>query len=168
MINVSCARIVTLFNAGKTMLGRIRSHFVLTAALAIASTNAMAQSCTVASGGTLIFQGVVALASTSNQTTDSGQSFKVNCDSSVAGTLRLYSTTPRVLRNNFHTVPFNLSLNSGAASDDLPTVAPGAQFNITRNGNDQSVTLYAKIFTQDFKSLPGGLYSASITLTVAY
>jgi hypothetical protein len=65
-------------------------------------------------------------------------------------------------------LPFNLSLNSGAANDDLPTAPLGAPFDITRNGTDQAVTLYAKIYTQNFKSLPGGLYSAAIVLTVEY
>jgi hypothetical protein len=59
-------------------------------------------------------------------------------------------------------------MTSGAASDDLPKASPGAQFNITRDGQNHPLTLYAKIFTQDFKSLPGGLYSASMTLTVEY
>jgi spore coat protein U-like protein len=141
---------------------------VLVLLLAMASTHATAQSCTVGSGGALAFGSVVALASTPHQTTDSGQSFKVRCDSGVAGTLRLYSATPRVLQNNASSLPFNLSLNSGAANDDLPTAPLGAPFDITRNGTDQAVTLYAKIYTQNFKSLPGGLYSAAIVLTVEY
>jgi hypothetical protein len=167
MIAMSCTRVAPLFNAGKTS-DSIRVHFVLIAALAMASTNAVAQSCTVAAGGILVFQGVIALASTGNQTTDSGQSFKVKCDSGVAGTLRLYSATQRVMRNSSYSLPFNLSLTSGAPSDDLPRTSPGTQINITRDGFDHPVTLYAKIFTEDFKSLPGGLYSSSITLTVEY
>jgi hypothetical protein len=151
------------------MRGGISLPFVLiAAALGIVCSNAIAQSCTVAAGGVLVFQGVIPLASTGNQTTDSGQSFKVNCDSGVTAALRLYSATPRVMRNSSYGLPFNLSLTSGAPSNDLPTASPGAQLNITRNGQDQPVTLYAKIFTQDFRSLPGGLYSASITLTVEY
>ncbi|MDO8776036.1 MAG: spore coat protein U domain-containing protein [Burkholderiaceae bacterium] len=166
MSNVGCARVAAVFGTGKT--GRKWLHLLLLTGLALAGTNAIAQSCTVASGGTLAFQAVVALASTVNQTTDSGQSFKVKCDILVLGTLRLYSTTQRVMRSSSYSLPFNLSLNSGAASDDLPTAGPGAQFNITRDGIYQPVTLYAKIFTQDFKSLPGGSYSSSITLTVEY
>jgi hypothetical protein len=168
MIAMSCRRVAALFDAGETMRGRIRLHFVLVAVLAMASTNAIAQSCTVASGGMLVFQGVILLASTGNRTTDSGQSFKVKCDSGVAGTLRLHSGTPRVMRNGSNNLPFNLSLTSGAPSNDLPTAPPGAQINITRDGLDHPVILYAKIYTEDFRTLPGGLYSASITLTVEY
>jgi spore coat protein U-like protein len=147
---------------------KTRWHGVLIAVVTMVSAQATAQSCTVGTGGTLAFGSVVALASTTNQSTDSGQSFKVKCDSGVAGTLRLYSATPRVMQNNASSLPFNLSLNSGAANDDLPTAPLGAPFDITRNGTDQAVILYAKIFTQNFKSLPSGLYSAAILLTVEY
>jgi spore coat protein U-like protein len=138
------------------------------AALALASAGALAQSCTVASGATLAFPGIVALASTGNQTTDTGPSLKLACDSTVTGTLQLYSGTPRVMTNASYSLPFNLSLSSGAASNDLPLLSPGASFTITRDGQLQTVTLYAKIFAQDFKSLPAGPYSTSITLTVEY
>jgi hypothetical protein len=141
---------------------------VFGAALALASAGALAQSCTVASGATLAFPVIVALASTGNQTTDTGQSLKVACDSAVAGTLRLYSGTARVMSNGAFSLPFNLSLSSGAAGNDLSTLSPGAPFDIVRDGQSHTVTLYAKIFAQDFKSLPAGLYSASITLTVEY
>jgi spore coat protein U-like protein len=147
---------------------KTRWHGVLIAVLAMVSAHATAQSCTVGTGGALAFGSVVALASTTNQTTDSGQSFKVKCDSGVAGTLRLYSATPRVMQHNASSLPFNLSLNSGAANDDLPTAPLGAPFDITRNGTDQAVILYAKIYSQNFRSLPSGLYSAAIVLTLEY
>jgi hypothetical protein len=111
---------------------KTRWHGALIAVLAMVSAHASAQSCTVGTGGALAFGSVVALASTANQTTDSGQSFKVKCDSGVAGTLRLYSATPRVMQHNASSLPFNLSLNSGAANDDLPTAPLGAPFDITR------------------------------------
>jgi spore coat protein U-like protein len=147
---------------------KTRWHGALIAVLAMVSAHASAQSCTVGTGGALAFGSVVALASTANQTTDSGQSFKVKCDSGVAGTLRLYSATPRVMQHNASSLPFNLSLNSGAANDDLPTAPLGAPFDITRNGTDQAVILYAKIYSQNFRSLPSGLYSAAIVLTLEY
>jgi hypothetical protein len=151
--------------------GMMRRHLRILAfgaVLALPGTGALAQSCAVASGATLAFQGVVALASTGNQTTDTGQSLKIACDSSVVGTLRLYSGTPRVMSSNSYSLPFNLSLTSAAASNDLATLSPGTQFNIARDGQWQTVTLYAKIFARDFKSLPAGLYSTAITLTVEY
>lgn len=137
-------------------------------ALLGASQGVFAQSCTVALDGTLVFPTVVALASGGNQTTDSGQSLKVGCDAGVAGPLKLFSATPRVMSNNANALPFNLSLNSGAVSDDLPANSPGAPFNVVRDGQGHAVTLYARILAQNFKSLPGGTYSAAITLTLEY
>jgi hypothetical protein len=141
---------------------------VLGAALLAASGGAFAQSCTVAAGATLVFPPVVALASGGNPSTDSGQSFKISCDASVVSTLRLYSASPRVMTSSIYNLPFNLSLNSGAFSDDLATGSPGTPLNITRDGQGQTVTLYAKILAQNFRSLPGGFYSASLTLTLEY
>ena len=148
--------------------GASSRRFALAAALVFASAHASAKSCTVASSGTLIFQGIVALASTGNQTTDSGQSLRMRCDSGVNGVLRVYSGTQRVMRSGANILPFNLSLNSGAAGDDLPLAPPGAQLNLIPDGQDHAVIMYAKIFAQDFKALPGGFYSASTTLTVEY
>lgn len=133
-----------------------------------ASHSALAQSCTATQGAALAFPIVVALASGGNPTTDSAQSFKISCDASVTGPLRLYSATPRLMRNSAYVLPFNLSLNSGAASDDLAVNSPGTLFDIVRDGQARQVTLYAKILAQNFKSLPGGVYSTSITLTLEY
>jgi hypothetical protein len=144
---------------------RIRA---LGAAMAFSAAGALAQSCTVAPGATLAFPTIAALASTHNQTTDTGQSFKLACDSSVAGILRLSSDTPRAMNYGAYSLPFNLSLSSGAANNDLSTFSPGTQFTVARDGQPQTVVLYAKIFARDFKALPAGRYSASIMLTVDY
>jgi spore coat protein U-like protein len=140
----------------------------LGAALLVASGGALAQSCTVASGATLAFPPVVALASGGNPSTDSGQSFKISCDASVVTTLRLHSASPRVMTSSVYSLPFNLSLNSGASSNDLATGAPGTAISIVRDGQPQAVILYAKIFAQNFRSLPGGFYSTTVTLTLEY
>jgi hypothetical protein len=144
------------------------ASLMLGAALLLGAGGALAQSCTVASGATLVFPPVVALAGGGNHTTDSGQSFKISCDASVVTALRLYSASPRIMSNSVYGLPFNLSLNSGAVIDDLATGAPGTAVNIVRDGQAQAVTLYAKILAQHFRSLPGGFYSASLTLTLEY
>jgi spore coat protein U-like protein len=53
-----------------------------------------APTCTIASGATLSFGAVVALASTGDVTTNSGTSLWVNCNSDVTGAPALYSATP--------------------------------------------------------------------------
>jgi spore coat protein U-like protein len=80
----------------------------------------------------------------------------------------MYSATPRVMKNSAYGLPFNLSLNSGATSDDLSANSPGTQFDIIRDGQPRQLTLYARILAQNFRSLPGGVYSTSITLTLEY
>jgi spore coat protein U-like protein len=123
--------------------------------------------CTIASGAMLSFGAVVALASTGDVTTNSGISFWVNCTSDVAAAPALYSATTRTLISGSNSLPFVLSLVSpGGAS--LPSISPGTQLGITRNGSNQIVTLYGKILATNFQSLAAGVYSSSITLTVEY
>ncbi len=141
---------------------------MLCTALLCAGGDAVAQSCTVAAGASLVFPPIVALANGGSPSTDSGQSFKISCDASVVTTLRLYSASPRLMISRAYYLPFNLSLNSGAAADDLATSSPGTPVNIVRNGQAQAVTLYAKIHSYNFQSLPGGFYSTALTLTLEY
>jgi hypothetical protein len=50
----------------------------------------------------------------------------------------------------------------------LPTASPGVSLGIARNGSNQTVTLYGRIYAGDFKALASGSYSRSITLTLEY
>ena len=123
--------------------------------------------CTIASGAMLSFSAMVALASTGDVTTNSGSSFWVNCTSDVAAAPALYSATPRTLLSGGNSLPFALSIVSPGGVE-LPTASPGAQLGLTRNGFNQVVTLYGKILASHFQSLPPGMYSRSITLTLEY
>jgi spore coat protein U-like protein len=69
--------------------------------LAATSNAALAvPTCTIATGATLSFGGVVALASTPDQTTNSGTTFWVECSADVTIAPTLYSsTTSRVMLN---------------------------------------------------------------------
>ncbi len=136
--------------------------------LAVACAPARAvPTCTVASAATLSFGAVVALASTGDVTTNSGTSFWVNCTSDVAAAPTLYSGSPRTLMSGGNSLPFTLSASApgGAA---LPAVSPGASLGVLRNGTQQTVTLYGKIAASDFKALPSGFYSTSVTLMIEY
>jgi spore coat protein U-like protein len=153
---------------GAAAIGPSNASLALAAALLVSSVGALAQSCTVAQGAILAFPPVVALANGGDQTTDSGQSFKISCDASVVTSLRLYAASPRVMINNSRYLPFNLSLTSGALSNDLAASSPGTPLNITRDGQGQTVPLYARIYAHDFQSLPGGVYATTLTLTLEY
>jgi spore coat protein U-like protein len=123
--------------------------------------------CTIASGATLSFGAIVALASTGDVTTNSGSSFWVNCTSDVAAVPALYSATPRTLLSGGNSLPFALSIVSPGGVE-LPTASPGAQLGFARNGSNQMVTLYGKVLAANFQSLPPGMYSRSITLNLEY
>lgn len=123
--------------------------------------------CTVASSAALSFGNVVALASTGDVTTNNGSSFWVNCTSDVANTPALYSATPRAMMSGSNSLPFALSaVTPGGA--ELATTSPGTSIGVTRNGSNQTVTLHGKMRAADFKALPSGSYSRSVTLTVEY
>jgi len=123
--------------------------------------------CTIASSAVLSFGAVVVLASTGDVTTNSGSSFWVNCNSDVAASPALYSSTPRTLLSGGNSLLFALSIVSPGGVE-LPTTSPGAQLGLIRNGSNQMVTLHGKILAANFQSLAPGMYSRSITLTLEY
>ncbi len=135
---------------------------------AATSTGALAvPTCTVASGATLAFGTIVALASTGDVTSNSGSSFWVNCTSDVTAAPTLYSDTGRTLMSGGNSLPFALSAMAPGGIE-LPSTSPGTALGITRNGSNQTVTLHGKVRAADFKALPSGSYSQLITLTVEY
>lgn len=138
------------------------------AVLATACTRALAvPTCTVATGATLSFGPIVALASTGDVTTNSGSSFWVNCTSDVIAAPSLHSATPRTLASGGSSLPFALStVTPGGA--ELPSASPGAPLGFTRNGTNQAVTLHGRVDSGNFKSLPAGAYARSIALTLEY
>ena len=136
-------------------------------ALAGASSAWALPTCTVASGGTLSFGAVAALASSPNVTTNSGSSFWVNCTEDVPGTPKIHSGTPRILVSGGNSLPFYLSAESPGGTD-LPTSAPGSALGINKDGTNETVILYGKAFVADFRALPSGVYTTVIVLTVEY
>jgi spore coat protein U-like protein len=123
--------------------------------------------CTVASGATLSFGAVVALASTGNVNANSGSTFWVNCTADVGNAPSLYSASTRTLVSGGNSLPFVLSVTS-AGGVELPASIPGTALGIARNGTNQTVTFYGRIMSSNFKSLPSGSYSTSVALTVEY
>ena len=141
---------------------------LLAPVLAAACTHALAvPTCTVATGATLSFGAIVALASTGDVTTNSGGSFWVNCTSDVIAAPSLHSATPRTLTSGGNSLPFALSAVAPGGAE-LPSASPGAPLGFTRNGTNQTVTLYGRVYSSNFKSLPAGAYARSIVLTLEY
>lgn len=126
-----------------------------------------APTCTVATGATLSFGAVVALASSSDVTTNSGSSFWINCTPEVTTAPSLYSATPRMLTSGANSLPFTLStVTPGGA--ELPSASPGAPLGFTRDGTNRTVTLHGRLSSIHFSSLPSGGYARSIALTLEY
>jgi spore coat protein U-like protein len=136
--------------------------------IAVACTHALAvPTCTVATGATLSFGAVVALASTGDVTTNSGSSFWVNCTADVTAAPSLYSATQRTLTSGGNNLPFALSaVTPGGA--ELPTASPGAPLGFTRDGTPQIVTLHGRMVASNFRALPAGSYARAIVLTLEY
>jgi spore coat protein U-like protein len=123
--------------------------------------------CTVASGATILFGAIVALASTPDQVSNSGSSFWVNCTADVTSAPTLYSTSARTMTSGTHVLPFTLSL-SASMTPTLPTTGPGTALAIVRDGTNQTVTLYGRVSSSVFRSLPAGVYTSMIFLNLDY
>lgn len=136
--------------------------------LATACTHGLAvPTCSIATGATLSFGAVVALASTGDVTTNSGSSFWVNCTPDVTAAPLLHSATPRTLTSGGNSLAFALSAVAPGGTE-LPTASPGAALGITRDGNNQTVTLHGRIRSSHFSALPAGVYARSIVMTLEY
>jgi spore coat protein U-like protein len=125
--------------------------------------------CEVSPTASISFGSFAALQSTGDKTANSGSSFKVAC--SASATPAIYAVGTRSMANGVDTLPFNLSLTSGAASNDLssdsgaPSSMPGS---FVQDGSLHDVVLYAKTYASDFKALPSGAYTTNVTVSVAY
>lgn len=141
---------------------------LLVAMLAGACTHGLAvPTCTVATGATLSFGAVVALASTADVTTNSGSSFWINCTPDVTAAPSLHSATPRLLISGGNSLAFALSAVTPEGAE-LPTASPGTPLGFVRDGTNQIVTLHGHMDASNFSSLPGGAYARSIVLTLEY
>ena len=158
---------VTGSRHGSTRFGLLLRGLLLFVPMAAGAPALAVPTCTVASGATLSFGAIVALASTGDVTSNSGSSFWVNCTSDVTTTPALYSATSRTLQSGSNNLPFALS-GVSAGSTELPATSPGMSLGITKNGTNQTVTLYGKVLATDFRALPSGSYSRVISLTLEY
>lgn len=128
----------------------------------------LTSACAVSAGATISFGSFSTLA-TGDQTADSGSTFTVACSSDM--TPLIFATGTRTIINGANTLPFNLSLTSGAATDALPaTLALAAALTLTKDGTAKVVPLYARLVKANFTSLPAGAYAngSAVTVSVTY
>jgi spore coat protein U-like protein len=129
---------------------------------------AVVSACEVTGVTQLNFSALPALASGTAATGDTGSTLLVACSSDL--TPMLYVVGLRSLSDGAgtpHLIPFNLSLTSGAAVNDLPAVT-GTDLAMTKDGTPQTVTIYGKVLVADAQGKPTGNYTANLTVNVDY
>jgi spore coat protein U-like protein len=144
------------------------SSFAGTSSSTVTVGATLVAACQVTPTATINFGSVTNLLSAGDQTADSGVTFQVACSSDASP--EIFSATTRTMVNGGHTLPFSLSLTSGAGSDDFPTSA-GTALSLTQDGTLKTVVLYAKFLAADFtggNALPSVAYTRNLTVSVSY
>jgi spore coat protein U-like protein len=121
----------------------------------------------VAASPNLSFGSVIALANTPDVDANTGSSFWVNCNSEVVAAPTLYSSSERTMFSGASQLPFHLSLSTPGGSE-LPSQFPGATLDMINDGTHQTITVHGRLRALDFHSLPAGVYSQVIELTIEY
>lgn len=128
----------------------------------------LTSACEVSSAATISF-GTFSTLAAADQTADSGSTFTVACSTDMEPAIFVAGT--RTIINGVNTLPFNLSLTSGAAGDDLPaTLALASTLAIVQDGTAKVVPLYARLAKVNFSALPAGAYAngSAVTVSVLY
>ena len=153
----------------------LASMAICGAAIAATSSSTMTVSATLTSGcevsttSAISFGSFAALANTGDKTASSGSTFQVACSASASPTI--YAVGTRSMSDGVlpSLLPFNLSLTSGAAANDLPlTQGTAAALTLTKDGDLHDVVIFAKTLASNFKSLPSGGYTTNVTVSVDY
>jgi spore coat protein U-like protein len=130
----------------------------------------LTSACIVSATSAIGFGPFAALAVTGDKTANSASTFQVACSNSASPTISAAGT--RSMSNGATTpslLPFNLSLVSGAANDDLSADSgAGSAFTLAKDGDLHDVVIYGKTLASNFKALPSGAYTADVTLSVTY
>jgi spore coat protein U-like protein len=124
--------------------------------------------CAVDTGAAIAFGNIVALITTGDAVADSGITFRVACTTGVTPTIST-GVTREMEDASANTLPFNLSLTPGAASDDFPSAPDG--LTLTQNGAMQVVTIYGRVLAANFTGAnvkPLGAYTKTVTVNVGY
>jgi spore coat protein U-like protein len=119
--------------------------------------------CEVSPTATIAFANITNLASSGGATATSA-GFTVACSNGAAP--QISSTSTRLMVNGGSSLPFNLSLTNGAATDDFPTTP--AALAITTDGTPKTVPIYARVLAANLGALASGAYTVGLTIDVDY
>jgi spore coat protein U-like protein len=158
-ISILALALASAFAASSAMAAEAQSTMTVSAQLVTA--------CEVTATSAIDFGPITALLSTGDQTANSGSTFQVACSQDAVPTI--YASGARVMSNGTDSLPFNLSLVSGAAANDLPsTSGSAAALTVTQDGDFHDVTLYARTLAANFAALTSGSYTTNVTVAVVY
>jgi spore coat protein U-like protein len=160
MFSLAAALGCVLGLGGEAVAGTVAYNMDVTAEL-IAS-------CSIVGSPVMTFSGA-ALNSTPFLAGDTGDSLYVACTTGTTPTICVDGERTLAKEGTSSTVDFNLSLSTGAASNDLPTSnspEPQAIPDYTANGAPQRVTLYGRI--PNVSGKPAGTYVTHLTVVVNY
>jgi spore coat protein U-like protein len=142
--------------AATTVNGSVTVQTTLTAACEVS-----------AAGAKIDFGPVVALESTGDKAGDSSEGFQVACSTGLSP--QIYSTSDRVMTSGANNLAFDLCLSACNGSNALATTQLGADtLTIIQDGSLKPVTLHGRIKAANFKSLPAGSYTTTVTVSVDY
>jgi spore coat protein U-like protein len=148
------------------------SVFAATETGSMGVSGTLVSACTV-SAATLDFgDNIIALLSQGDVAADTGDTLQIACTTGTSP--KIYSTTTRTLAGSGSaegsSIAFNLSQTAGAAADNLPTTALGAEAiaDYTANGAEQTVVIYGRVPVANYGNQPAGPYAATITMSVDY
>ncbi|HVZ45626.1 MAG TPA: spore coat protein U domain-containing protein [Ramlibacter sp.] len=127
----------------------------------------LTSACEVQTSGSIDFGSVVALASTGDQAVSNATGLTVACSNGLSPSL--YSATDRNMLNGADQLPFDLCVADCTGSNGMGASSDAATpIDITTDGSLHAVPLYARIKAADFKGLPAGAYSKTVTINVLY
>lgn len=159
-VSVVAVALVSVVMCGAAVAAQSDSTLAINATLTSA--------CAVSAGATISFGSFSTLAA-GDQTSDSGSTFTVACSVDMEPTI--FAAGTRTIIKGASSIPFNLSLSSGAAADDLPATGATAEgLTIVQDGTVKVVPLYARLAKADFGSMPAGAYAngSAVTVSVLY
>ncbi len=150
--------------AAMSMSGVASAAGTATSTLTVNAT--LTSACTVSATPTISF---VFGAQDTSATANTVSTFQVACSSDLSPTI--YASGTRAMVNGASTMPFNLSLTSGAVADDLPLASPGVPLPVSfvQDGTLKDVVLYASVAPAAFRGLAGGSYTVTgLSVVVSY
>lgn len=151
--------VVSVFACGSAMAASPASGTMTVDATLVAA-------CEVSAASSIQLGNINALLSNTDKSASSGSTFQVAC--SDGSSPSIYSTGARsMVGSNGGSIPFTLSLVDGGTSMGVD-LAGAETFTLAKDGALHDVPVWAGVAAADFGNQPIGVYTADVTVSVAY